>query len=132
MLENLKKPRTLIAIFLTLALVISVLYFPIFAPIISMLILLISVGMALIIILQNHWHAYFEAECTREKMIRNLARDVFGLLLAMSAAIFAGGQAGQWAGMQAGLWAGLGAGFLVGFLAAWAVRSVWGRLVPLA
>ncbi len=70
-----------------------------------------------------------QAECTREKMKRNLFLDLIGLLPTMAAAIFAGGQVGQWAGVRAGLWAGLLEGFAVGFLAAWVVRSAWGKVV---
>ena len=132
MLKYLEKHRTLIAIILTLALLAIGFLLPELTQAVSVIVLSISIGMAIVLIARNHWKSYQQAEFTRERMIRNLTRDVIGLLLAMSAAIFAGGQAGQWTGMQAGLWAGLGAGFVVGFLAAWAVRSMWGRLVPVA
>ena len=129
MLENLMKRRTLIAITLTLTLVISVLYFPTFAQIVSMLVLVLSVSMAIVLILRKHWGTYQQAECTREKMIRNLAFDIFGFLLTMGAAMYMGGLAGGYVGLHAGFWIGLLAGFLGGFVAAWAVRSVWGRLI---
>ena len=121
-----------IPLFLLVALLVSMFFWPNIAPWISIILLVISIGTALFLIVQMHWQNYRQAECTRERMTRNLTRDVFGLLLGMSVAIFAGGTAGQWAGMQAGLWAGLGAGFAVGFLAALLVRSVWGKVVPLA
>ena len=108
------------------------LFWPAFSNPVEVLVLTLSIVITIWFTTNDHWQSYVQAEFTREKMIRNLTRDVFGLLLAMSAAIFAGGRAGQWAGMQAGLWVGLGAGFVVGFLAAWAVRSMWGRLVPVA
>ena len=129
MFENFKKPHTLIAISLTLTLVVSVLYFPISAQIVSMLVLLISIGMAILLILRKHWETYQQAECTREKMIRNLFFDIFGLLLTMGAAMYVGRLAGGYVGLRVGFWFGLLAGFLGGFTAAWAVRSVWGRLI---
>ena len=129
MSENLKKPHTLIAISLTLSLVIAVLYFPILAQTVSMLVLLISIGMAMALILRKHWATYQQAECTREKMIHNLAFDLLGFLLTMGAAMYVGRLAGGYFGLHNGFWFGLLAGFLGGFVAAWAVRSMWGRLV---
>jgi len=129
MLENLKKPHTLIAIFLTATLVISVLYFPIWGQIVSVLVLLTSIGMAIALILKKHWETYQQAECTREKMIRNLAFDIFGFLLTMGAAMYIGRLTGGYFGLHNGFWFGLLAGFAGGFVVAWAVRSVWGRLV---
>jgi len=76
---------------------------------------------------QKHWQRFNQAECTREKMIRNLALDIIGLLLTLSAAMYVGRLAGGYFGLRAGFWFGLMAGFLGGFVAAWAVRSVWGR-----
>jgi len=130
----LEKHRTLIAIIpiiLTLTLLATGFLLPGFVQFVSMIILLISIGLATAFIIRNHWQAYLQAACTHEKMTHNLTRDVLGFFLTMATAIFAGGMAGQWAGMQAGLWAGLAAGFAVGFLAAWVVRYMWERLVPL-
>lgn len=129
MFENLKKPHTLIAISLTLALMISVVYFPTFVSIVSMLVLLIGISMAVSVLLRKHWNAYQQAECTLEKMIRNLAFDLSGLLLTMGAALYVGRLAGGYVGLHNGFWFGLLAGFLGGFVAAWAIRSIWGRLV---
>ena len=97
----------------------------------SMLILVTSIGMAITVTTQKHWQAYQQAECTREKLIRNLALDLLGLLLTMGAALYMGRLAGGYFGIRVGFWVGLFAGFLVGFLAAWVIRSIWGRLVAL-
>jgi len=129
MLENLKKPRTLIAISLALTLLISVFYFPTFAQYVSMLFLLVSIGMATILLFKKHWETYQQAECTREKMIRNLSLDIIGFTLTMTAAMYVGRLAGGYVGLHSGFWIGLLAGFLGGFAAAWVVRSVWGRLI---
>jgi hypothetical protein len=129
MFDSLKKPHTLITIILTLILLASVFLFPTFTPKVSMLVLLISIGLALKIILLKHWDAYQKAECTREKMNRNLILDLLGLLLTMGAAMYTGRLAGGYVGLHAGFWFGMIAGFLGGFAAAWAVRSAWGRVV---
>jgi len=130
MLNHLEKYRLLISIVLTTGTLATLFLWPAYSRSISTGILLMSMSMAVGFIAQKHRRAYDQAECTREKMKRNLSLDIVGLLSSVTAAIFAGGVAGQWVGMRAGLWAGLVAGFLVGFLAAWAVRSIWGRLVP--
>ena len=54
-----------------------------------------------------------------------------GLLLTMAAAMYVGRLVGGYVGIRIGFWVGLLARFLGGFAAAWSVRSVWGRLVPL-
>jgi predicted MFS family arabinose efflux permease len=130
MLEQIKRNHLFISIVFITVTMATLLFWPEFSRTSSIVILLASFGMATVFIAQNHWHAYQQAECTREKMTRNLSFDLIGLLLTMAAASSAGGAAGQWAGTQAGLWAGLAAGFLVGFLATWIVRFAWGRLVP--
>ena len=94
-----------------------------------MLVLLISITMAIALILRKHWKTYQQAECTREKMIRNLSLDILGFLLTMGTAMYIGRGAGEYFGVRSGLWIGLLASFLGGFVAAWAVRSVWGRLI---
>jgi hypothetical protein len=85
--------------------------------------------MAILISTQKHLQSYQRAECTREKMTRNMVIDLFGLLLTMGAAMYTGRLAGGYFGIRAGFWVGLLAGFVGGFLAAWLVRSAWGKLV---
>jgi len=129
MLKRLEKHRMLISIVLTAVALTTLLFWPAYSRQISKVIFLTSISMAIAFIARNHWQAYLQAECTSEKMARNLSLDIIGLLLTMSTAIFAGGKVGQWAGVRAGLWAGLLEGFAVGFLAAWVVRLAWGKVV---
>ena len=128
MLKQLEKHRILVSIIITVVALSSLIFWPMYSRIISKAIFVVSISMAVAFLVRNHWQAYLQAECTREKMTRNISLDLVGLLLTMAAAIFAGGQAGGWAGLRGGLWAGLGAGFLAGFLAAWVVRSLWGKV----
>lgn len=118
-----------IPLLLLLALLASMFFWPSITGWISIAMLAISIGMAIYVNGQKHWQTYQQAECTREKMVRNLTLDILGFLLTMGAAMYAGGMAGGYLGLRAGLWIGLLAGFAGGFLAAWVVRSSWGKLV---
>ena len=130
MFKYLKKQQTIFLFLISgLLLIAGFLYWPTNLKLINLFVFLLSTGTATIFIYRKHQEAYHQAESTREKMIRNVALDLLGFLLTMGAAMYAGRIAGQYFGLQAGIWAGLLAGFAVGFLAAWAVRSAWGRLV---
>lgn len=118
-----------IPLLLLLALLASMFFWPNVAPLISIALLVISIGMTLFLTAQKHWQTYRKAEYTREKALRNLILDLLGLLLTMGTAIYVGGLAGGYFGVRTGLWFGLLAGFAGGFLAAWLVRSTWGKLV---
>jgi Ca2+/Na+ antiporter len=119
-----------IPLFLLVALLASMFYWPNTTSWISIILLFISIGTALFLIFQKHRQSYQQAECTREKMVRNLGFDLLGLLLTLVTAMYCGQLAGGYFGLRAGFWIGLLAGFLGGFVAAWVVRSVWGKLVP--
>jgi hypothetical protein len=118
-----------IPLFLLLALLASMFFWPNITGWISIAMLTVSIGIAIFLSARKHWKAHQQAECTREKMIRNLTLDILGFLLTMGAAMYAGGMAGGYLGLQTGIWFGLLAGFAGGFLAAWVVRSAWGKLV---
>ena len=128
MLKHLEKHRIFVSIIITVVTLSSLIFWPMYSRIISKVIFLTSISMAIAFLVRNHWQAYLQAECTREKMMRNMSLDLIGLLFTMAAAIYAGGQAGGWAGLRLGLWAGLAVGFLAGFIAAWVVRSLWGKV----
>ena len=132
MLKQINKHQTLITILLVLILLTTFFLFPAQIQIVSLIMLLTSIGMAMLLIFQQHQRAYDNAECTRERMTRNLTLDLLGLLFAMGVAMVVGRWAGSYVGPRAGFWVGLVAGFAGGFLAAWGVRSMWGRLVRLA
>jgi len=122
-----KKHWIFLSFVFIIIILVSLFFWPAFSRPFEVAVLMLSIVAAILLTINDHWRSYIQAECTREKMTRNLTFDLLRLLPGMAAAIFAGGMAGQWAGMQAGLWAGLAAGFLVGFLAAWVVRSMWGK-----
>ena len=120
-----------IPLFLLVALLASMFFWPNITSWISIILLVISIGTALYLIVLKHRQSYQQAECTREKMVRNLGIDLLGLLLTMVTAMYCGQLAGGYFSLRAGFWFGLLAGFLGGFAAAWLVRSAWGKLVPL-
>ena len=130
--KHLEIQRNFFSIILVIVSMGILITWPVLSRPASILILLTSIGMAITVTAQKCWQDYQQAECTREKMIRNLALDLLGLLLTMGAAMYIGRLAGGYFGIRAGSWIGLFAGFLSGFLAAWLVRSIWGRLVTLA
>ena len=129
MLKHLENKRVYFAILFIIASLGILLTWPIFSRPISIIILLTSISTTIAFTARKHWESYQQAECTREKMTRNLVFDITGLLLTMGVAMYVGRLAGGYVGIRTGFWIGLLAGFLGGFFAAWMVRSVWGRLI---
>jgi len=129
MLKHLKKQQVTFFLISSLLLVAGFLFWPTHLKLLSMFMFLLSTGMAAIITYRKHQEAHRQAECTREKMIRNLILDLLGLLVTMGAAMYIGRFAGGYFGVHSGFWIGLLAGFAGGFLAAWVARSAWSRLV---
>ena len=80
MLNHLEKHRLLISIVLTTGTLATLFLWPAYSRPISTGILLMSMSTAVAFIAQKHRQAYDQAECTREKMKRNLSLDVVGLL----------------------------------------------------
>ena len=132
MIELLQKQRILVSIVLVLIVIATILFSPVYLRFMSIVLLLLSISIAILYIFQKHWESYQKAECTREKMVHNLALDILGLILTIGSAMYIGRLAGGYFGLRSGFWFGLIVGFLGGFVAAWAVRSVWGRLFALA
>ena len=119
----------IISIMLPLTLLASMFFLRSITPWISISVLAVSISMAISLSVEKHWRTYQRAECTREKMIRNLTVDLLGFVLSIGTAMYAGRIAGGFVGQRVGFWIGLLAGFAGGFLAAWAVRSAWGKFV---
>ena len=129
MIQLFNKTRFLFAVVLFTLLIDIIIFKQFSLHLISIAIIAVGIGTAVVLSLQKHWQTYQQAEYTREKMIRNMALDLVGLLLTMGVAMYAGWLAGGYFGLRVGFWHGMIAGFLGGFGAAWVVRSIWGRLV---
>ena len=128
MLSFFEKHPILIALII-ITVLLSVFFFsPAYIQQMSVVVLIISISLTLIFTVRRHLHSYQNAECTREKMIRNILRDLLGLVFTMGAAMYVGRSAGNYFGLKNGFWAGLAAGFAGGFTAAWCVQILWRRL----
>jgi len=107
------------------ALIISLVRYPQATPRISLLLLVLSLGMALFFIVQKQLARYRHGGMSGTRFTRNVLLEVLGLLLTIAAASYLGGAAGTRMGLSFGAWAGLAAGIVCGFLAAWFVRKLW-------
>ena len=129
MISFLQKTWPFISLAILLSVIASVTFYPAGSSWLSMILLLFSLGMALLFNIQKHISPYKEGNITRLKFTRNVLLDLLGLLLAIAAASYLGGMAGIWFATSSGLWIGLFGGIVIAFLAAWSVRKVWDRLI---
>ncbi len=81
-------------ILLFLALMASLCIWPPLTRLLDLVIISLVVYISLFYTRHKHWKSNQQAEYTREKMLRNLALDAISLLLALAAAILAGGPGG--------------------------------------
>jgi hypothetical protein len=130
MLEILRKFWAFVSALFLSALLAALVFLPALARLMGTVVLVVSLGMSVLLTIQNHWqHRHTEGG---KQFVRNLALDLFSLGITISATMYTGQLAGMYVGLRAGLWAGLAAGFAAGFLAAWGVRFVWERLAAKA
>jgi hypothetical protein len=116
------------------AMVISLWLFPSAMPVLSITLLLLSLGAAILLIIKKQREAYIEGKITRTIFVRNISLEILGVLLAM---IFAGllGRTivqivtSQIANDLAKLITGIMIGLLVGIAIGILVKKTWGRLV---
>ncbi len=130
----LKKYFVLITILFLLLLALSAWKFPSAAPVIGILFLVFSLGIAVSSVIAKHRAAYQEGRLTRFTFARNVCLDVFGILLAMVFAALLGRYVAELVAQQidgallrfaAGMLVGVVIGIGVGLL----VRQLWGRFV---
>ena len=144
MLKALEKYWPLISILLTLALLDCLLFWPSVSPPLALVVVVLSIGMAILFSVQKHVRAYRQGMLDRPALTRNIFVDVFGTLMIIVAALLLVGRVAQVVGLAAGRaaesqWPGTGAllGMLAGLLAglpigigiALLVQMTWGRLV---
>jgi hypothetical protein len=122
----------LFIIFLT-----AVLIWPQASRTLSPAVLFFGIGMTIYLTARSDWKRYQRKELIRHQFTRIITIKMIGLLLALAAAILAGGWTGRLAGQSA--WdagwpewavvvAGILAGFAAGFAAGGLVRFLWGKL----
>ncbi len=133
----LKKYFLLISILFLVLLALSAWKFPSVAPVIGVIFLCFSLGMAIAAIVVKHRAAYREGKLTRFALARNIFLDVFGILLAMALAALLAQYVGNLIAKQVdgellrfvvamlvGLLVGIGVGTLV--------NRLWGRFSKLS
>jgi len=129
MLKAFEKYWFVLAIVVTSALLASLALQLALARILSMLVTVTGITLPILFIAKECWQAHQQGKCTGKKMVRELILDLFGLLLMMGSSLYAGRLTGGYVSLHASIWLGVPAGFATGFVAAWIVRSVWGRFV---
>jgi hypothetical protein len=130
----LKKYFLLISILFVVVLAISAWKFPSVAPVVGIIFLCFSLGIAISSIALKHRTAYREGKLTRFTFARNIFLDVFGILLAMALAALVAQCVSDLVAKQVvdkllrfvaavlvGLLVGIGVGLLV--------RQLWGHFV---
>lgn len=130
----LKKHFILITILFLIVFALSAWAFPSAAPVIGMIFLGFSLGIAIYSIVVKHRSAYREGKLTRFAFQRNVCLDVSGVLLAVVLAALLGRYvadlvAQQIDGALLRFAAGMLVGVLVGIGVGLLVRQAWGRFV---
>ena len=124
MISFLRRYFPFISIALLAALIASLFYYPSVSSEIGIVLLILSLGMALVFTYQKHIGSYKRGEIARLQFTRNILLDSLGLLLTFAATAYIGGMAGTRLGASDGVAAGLIAGIGSAFLAAWLVRTI--------
>ncbi|MBN2118139.1 MAG: hypothetical protein JW730_16300 [Anaerolineales bacterium] len=130
----LKKHFILITILFLVVFALSAWKFPSAAPLIGMIFLCSSLGIAIFSIVVKHRSAYGEGRLTRFAFLRNVFLDVSGVLLAVVLAALLGRYAADLVAQQIDgavlrFAAGMLVGVLVGISVGLLVRGAWGRFV---
>lgn len=126
----------LVGLLLLVILVILMWFFPSAMPVLGMSLLLLSFGVVILPIIKKQRELYKRGNLTSGELVRKIALEVFGILLAMALAGLAGRYLGQIVSTQitdelikliAGTLIGLLAGIGVGIL----VKRTWGQILKI-
>ena len=111
----------IISILLVITLFITLFLYPNSSSTFPILILIISIGIAIIFTIHRNWEIHQQAQepeksngAARKQFIRNTIIDLLGLALTMGTAIWLGRLAGGYAGQAVGINIGLGWGMIAG------------------
>lgn len=128
MLNMLQKYAPIISILLLVVLLITLLFYPDTAKILSVALLIFGIGIAILFTIHGNWQTKQSDELSNAQFARNTAIDLLGLALIMLSAMWLGRMAGGYAGQAWGMIAGIMAGIAIGFGAALVVGNVWGKV----
>ena len=134
MITSLKKYSTIVSLLLVLLLFVVAWFYPSVGLILGTILLFLALAMAWITVIQKHRKSYLQGEITYFVLMRNVALEITGILLAMICAAFLGNYIAVVATRSindslvrfaAGVFVGLLAGMFIGL----AIQKVWGRLL---
>ncbi len=136
MFKALEKFWPIVSIFLTLALLASLFFWPGAARLFSLTVMGLSLSAIVVFSVRRHVQAYQDGKVPRQLVARSIAIDVSGILVSMAVALLvarwigvhAAQVAGKIWGVTAGVLAALLAGLAAGFGVSLSVRWSWGKL----
>jgi len=136
MLKYLEKSWSLISLFLTLALLVSLSFLPGIARPLSLTVMCLSLAVILTLTIRQHTRVQRAGKVSRQRMVGGIVIDVSDILVSMAAALLAAWTAGAYAaraageawGITAGILSALGVGLVVGFCVSLSVRWLWQKL----
>ncbi|MBM3125767.1 MAG: hypothetical protein FJZ87_11965 [Chloroflexi bacterium] len=123
-----RRATLLIPLLLLLVYAVALAAYPAIANRVGNALIIVCLGLALLFIIQNNWHAFTLGRISGSKFVRNILLDVLGLLLTITAASYLGRLAGNWLGVSFGGWIGVITGLGIAFVVSWSVWRTWGRV----
>ena len=134
MLKLIQKYAPAISILLLVALLIALFFSPLFARLLSTIIIVFGIGTAILFTIHANWvlrqaqEPYKEGGLTNAEFFRNSIIDLLGLALVMGAAVWFGRLTGYYVGGILGNLAWIIVAMIVGATVAFVVGKVWGKV----
>jgi hypothetical protein len=122
---------TLISILLLLALLVALLAAPSMAGTLTITALLVSLGMAIVVIVRRQLKSYRSGKINLAEMLRNIFVEIFGLLFTIALAFSIVRRLIEIMNLSSGLWEmgiAIALSLLIGLVIGWLVKVTWGRL----
>ena len=98
---------------------------------ISVATLLVSIGVAIVFIVHRQLKSYRSGKTNRAGMLRNIAVEIFGLLLTIALAFLIVVRVIGMMNLSSGMWEmgiAIALSLLIGLVIGWLVKVTWGRL----
>lgn len=131
-----RRAQLIIPLVLVIIYMIALVTYPAILNWISLVLIVVCLGMALLFIFQNHWHALALGRISRTKFACAVLVDMLCLFLTIAATSYLGRLAGTWLGVSFGVlalsgvegWVGVIVGLGTAFVVSWAAWRAWGRV----
>ena len=127
----LEKYWLFITIPLLLILLAVLIFIPSMSGTISVAVLLISLGTAIVFIVRRQLKSYRSGKINRAGVLRNIFIEVVGLLLTIALAFLIVGRLIETMNLSSGLWEigiAIFLSLLIGLVIGWLVKVTWGKL----